>query len=168
VDWKTFLGTYDATVDYPAAYFYKDLMKAFPDAKVILAVRDPAKWYESAYHFLPPHLLSFISPLPSSERGKKGGRRKEGGGRSKEDGETRIDNDTIQHNLSEKETEGVSRKDFRRRRAFVPRDDRLDSVGWCLPRYIKIASPSSPSFNPPFSFPIKPLSQEDSRTKSTP
>eukprot|EP00026_Physarum_polycephalum_P021181 Phypoly_transcript_24262.p1 GENE.Phypoly_transcript_24262~~Phypoly_transcript_24262.p1 ORF type:complete len:150 (+),score=22.75 Phypoly_transcript_24262:85-534(+) len=44
------MGNYDATVDYPAAYFYKDLMEAFPDAKVILSVRDPAKWYESAYN----------------------------------------------------------------------------------------------------------------------
>ena len=34
-------------MDFPAAFFYKDLMKAFPKAKVILTVREPDKWYKS-------------------------------------------------------------------------------------------------------------------------
>ena len=28
-------------------YFFRDLARIFPDAKVILTVRDPEKWYES-------------------------------------------------------------------------------------------------------------------------
>ncbi|MCX6046471.1 MAG: sulfotransferase family protein [Chloroflexi bacterium] len=49
VDWKTFFKDYQATVDYPGCNYYQALMAVYPDAKVILNVRDPEKWYESAY-----------------------------------------------------------------------------------------------------------------------
>lgn len=48
VDWKAMFARYQATVDWPACTFYKQLMEVYPDAKVLLSVRDPAKWYESA------------------------------------------------------------------------------------------------------------------------
>eukprot|EP00438_Fugacium_kawagutii_P028622 Skav212753 [mRNA] locus=scaffold2545:132896:133816:- [translate_table: standard] len=38
---------YKATVDYPACGMYKELMQAYPKAKVLLTVRDPEKWYDS-------------------------------------------------------------------------------------------------------------------------
>jgi hypothetical protein len=47
VDWNTVFKGYQATVDWPACTFYKELMQAYPDAKVLLTVRDPEKWYES-------------------------------------------------------------------------------------------------------------------------
>jgi hypothetical protein len=47
VDWKQLLGSYQATVDWPACTFYEELMEAYPDAKVLLSVRDPKRWYES-------------------------------------------------------------------------------------------------------------------------
>lgn len=47
-DWERLLGNYRATVDWPGAYFWRDLMEAYPDAKVLLTVRDPDRWYESA------------------------------------------------------------------------------------------------------------------------
>ena len=37
-----------ASCDFPSCMFYAEQMKAFPDAKVILTVRDPAKWHKSA------------------------------------------------------------------------------------------------------------------------
>eukprot|EP00877_Chromochloris_zofingiensis_P009869 jgi/Chrzof1/5135/Cz15g12210.t1 len=40
-------GAYRATVDFPGCSFYKELMAAYPDAKVILTERDPEKWYQS-------------------------------------------------------------------------------------------------------------------------
>lgn len=46
-DWQTLFEGYQATVDWPACTFYKELMHAYPDAKVLLTVRDPEKWYES-------------------------------------------------------------------------------------------------------------------------
>ena len=48
-DWKAFMipQGYRGAVDFPAAAFYKELMLAFPNAKVILTVRDPSTWYDS-------------------------------------------------------------------------------------------------------------------------
>lgn len=48
VDWKQHFLPYQATVDWPACKFYKELMLEYPDAKVLLSVRDPEKWYDSA------------------------------------------------------------------------------------------------------------------------
>jgi hypothetical protein len=47
VDWEGFLAGYGVAVDWPACSFYEELMEAFPEALVILTVRDPAPWYES-------------------------------------------------------------------------------------------------------------------------
>jgi hypothetical protein len=46
-DWDGVLGGYEAAVDWPACAFYEELMERNPDAKVILTVRDPERWYES-------------------------------------------------------------------------------------------------------------------------
>jgi hypothetical protein len=35
-------------VDWPGATFYKELMRRYPDAKVLLSVRDPERWHQSA------------------------------------------------------------------------------------------------------------------------
>ena len=48
VNWEELFRGYRATVDWPGAAFYEDLIERYPDAKVILTVRDPEKWYESA------------------------------------------------------------------------------------------------------------------------
>jgi len=47
VDWDDFLGDYGSAVDWPACTFYEELMERYPDAKVLLSVRDPERWYES-------------------------------------------------------------------------------------------------------------------------
>jgi len=39
-----------STVDFPAALFYKELMAAFPEAKVILSTRNSKSWYTSCYN----------------------------------------------------------------------------------------------------------------------
>ncbi len=48
VDWEEVFCGYRATVDWPGAAFYEDLMERYPEAKVILTVRDPERWYVSA------------------------------------------------------------------------------------------------------------------------
>ncbi len=48
VDWDDIFKGYQASVDWPACAVYKELMQAYPAAKVLLTVRDPEKWYESA------------------------------------------------------------------------------------------------------------------------
>lgn len=47
IDWNDIFADYQATVDWPACDFYKELMVAYPEAKVLLTVRDPEHWYES-------------------------------------------------------------------------------------------------------------------------
>jgi hypothetical protein len=48
LDWDEVFRDYRATVDWPAAAFYEELMERYPDAKVILTVRDSERWYQSA------------------------------------------------------------------------------------------------------------------------
>jgi hypothetical protein len=48
-DWDAIFSGYQATVDFPGCLYYSDLIKEYPDAKVILTYRDPTSWYESAY-----------------------------------------------------------------------------------------------------------------------
>lgn len=48
VPWDELFRGYQATVDWPGCTFYQELMAASPDAKVVLSVRDPERWYESA------------------------------------------------------------------------------------------------------------------------
>ena len=48
VDWEELFGDYRATVDWPGCAFWRDLVEAYPEAKVLLSVRDPEKWWESA------------------------------------------------------------------------------------------------------------------------
>ncbi|HZS92986.1 MAG TPA: sulfotransferase [Chloroflexota bacterium] len=47
VDWADVFSDYNATVDWPACRFYEQIMHAYPDARVLLSLRDPEKWYES-------------------------------------------------------------------------------------------------------------------------
>lgn len=47
VDWEGFLGVYEAVVDWPACTFYEELMERYPEAKVLLSVREPESWYRS-------------------------------------------------------------------------------------------------------------------------
>ncbi len=47
IDWEGVLGDYEAAVDWPACTFYEELMERHPEAKVLLTVRDPERWYDS-------------------------------------------------------------------------------------------------------------------------
>jgi Sulfotransferase domain len=47
VDWEELFSGYQATVDLPGLAFWRELVDAYPDAKVLLSVRDPDQWYDS-------------------------------------------------------------------------------------------------------------------------
>jgi hypothetical protein len=47
IDWRPLLDGFQAIVDWPGAYFWREMIAAHPDAKVILTVRDPERWYDS-------------------------------------------------------------------------------------------------------------------------
>lgn len=46
--WDEIFAGFHAAVDWPACGFWQPLLKHYPDAKVILTLRDPDRWYESA------------------------------------------------------------------------------------------------------------------------
>ncbi len=48
VDWDELFDGYAATVDWPAAAFWRDLSDHYPDATVLLSVRDADSWWRSA------------------------------------------------------------------------------------------------------------------------
>ena len=47
IDWRPLLSGFRAMVDWPGAYFWRELAVAHPEARVILTVRDPERWYDS-------------------------------------------------------------------------------------------------------------------------
>jgi hypothetical protein len=47
VDWNEVYADYAATVDWPGCAFWRELCAEYPDAKVVLSVRDPQRWFES-------------------------------------------------------------------------------------------------------------------------
>jgi hypothetical protein len=49
IDWDDVFDGYQATADWPSCAFYKELHEYYPEAKVILTVRDPDEWYRSTY-----------------------------------------------------------------------------------------------------------------------
>ena len=46
-DWDAIFGEHESTVDWPGSFFYRELAAAYPDAKVVLSVRDPESWAKS-------------------------------------------------------------------------------------------------------------------------
>ena len=46
-DWDEIFAGKESTVDWPAAYHYKELMDVYPDAKVLLSVRSAEGWVKS-------------------------------------------------------------------------------------------------------------------------
>ena len=49
VNWNDIFADYQSTLDFPASLYYRELLAAYPDAKVILTVREPERWYQSMY-----------------------------------------------------------------------------------------------------------------------
>ena len=55
-DWEAVFAGFTATVDYPGCTYWRELAVFYPDAKVLLTVRDPDEWFDStqATIFSPP------------------------------------------------------------------------------------------------------------------
>lgn len=46
-DWEATFDGFASTVDFPGCTFWPELAEYYPDAKVLLSVRDPDQWFES-------------------------------------------------------------------------------------------------------------------------
>ena len=47
VDWNAVFAGYHSSVDWPGAAFWPELSSFYPQARIILTVRDPERWYDS-------------------------------------------------------------------------------------------------------------------------
>ena len=76
VNWDRLFDGYQAVVDFPGSLHYRELADYYPDAKVILTVRDPEAWYDSVqrciYQFKPDLSLTlqFAYTLPFRRRSR--------------------------------------------------------------------------------------------------
>jgi hypothetical protein len=48
-DWDNLLADYAAAVDWPSAAFWPELCEAYPEALVVLSIRDTQSWWQSAH-----------------------------------------------------------------------------------------------------------------------
>ncbi|MEV0621137.1 sulfotransferase family protein [Nonomuraea sp. NPDC050404] len=46
-DWDALFAGFRSALDWPASAYWRELAGHYPDAKVILTVRDPGRWYDS-------------------------------------------------------------------------------------------------------------------------
>lgn len=60
-DWDHVFAGFKSQVDWPGSVFWRDLVKHYPNAKIILTERDAESWHES--------ILKTV--LPASEHGRK-------------------------------------------------------------------------------------------------
>lgn len=65
VDWRTFFAPY-AVADWPAAFFYGDIIRVHPEAKVMVSVRDPVGWFKSIQGTLKQ--VRSLKPIPQVRR----------------------------------------------------------------------------------------------------
>lgn len=47
IGWDTLFEGFGSAVDWPSAYYWRDMMDVYPDAKVVLTHRDPESWWQS-------------------------------------------------------------------------------------------------------------------------
>ena len=77
-DWESLYRDFDGTVDFPGYPWYKQHMKQYPDAKVILTVRDFESWYKSVSNTVftagpqtPGEKIKMMGKLLTSSRARK-------------------------------------------------------------------------------------------------
>jgi hypothetical protein len=49
-DWDKVFEGYESTTDYPACTYWRELAEYYPDAKVVLTIRDADAWFDSVSH----------------------------------------------------------------------------------------------------------------------
>ncbi len=60
--WRDFFAGYEATVDWPAAPSWSEISAAFPEALIVLSVRDADDWWRSASNTIFVALATYFGP----------------------------------------------------------------------------------------------------------
>ncbi|MFC6880355.1 MULTISPECIES: sulfotransferase family protein [Actinomadura] len=63
IDWHALFASYESGLDWPVCSFWREIVAAFPDVRVVLSTRDPEDWYAS---FRETVYAALTSPLPAS------------------------------------------------------------------------------------------------------
>ncbi|MBL6690782.1 MAG: sulfotransferase family protein [Pseudomonadales bacterium] len=54
VDWDSLFEGFQATLDFPSCNFWREQAAHFPEAKILLSLRDPDSWYDSVMNTIYP------------------------------------------------------------------------------------------------------------------
>ena len=75
VDWDEVFEGFQSSCDWPSCSYWEPLTHRYPDAKVVLTVRDADRWYDSAAetiypanYLVPRWLQAMIPPLARANR----------------------------------------------------------------------------------------------------
>jgi hypothetical protein len=71
-DWDAVFNGFQSTTDYPACTYWQVLAEHYPDAKIVLTVRDPDSWFESVSETIfSPRMMGSLagSPLEAMMQG---------------------------------------------------------------------------------------------------
>jgi hypothetical protein len=58
VSWDDVFANYRSQVDFPGASYWRQLIRHYPRARVVLSVRDPGEWYDSVQATVLPFVLA--------------------------------------------------------------------------------------------------------------
>jgi hypothetical protein len=58
VEWDHVFRGYRSQVDWPGARYWRELVRHYPTAKVVLSVRDPDEWFDSVQATIVPFLAA--------------------------------------------------------------------------------------------------------------
>ena len=64
-DWDRIFADYASCVDWPSARYWREIAAHYPEAKVLLTLRDPQSWFESVQATIYPSMASW----PTREAG---------------------------------------------------------------------------------------------------
>jgi len=56
-DWDKIFDGYGSSLDYPGCTFWEELAEHYPDARIILTVRDPVRWFDSVTETIMSQML---------------------------------------------------------------------------------------------------------------
>ena len=67
-DWDEVFAGFQAAVDWPAAAYWRELAEHYPEAKVVVSVRDAQRWYDSVSATIFASALAERRPLSPRRR----------------------------------------------------------------------------------------------------
>ena len=61
-DWEQAFAGYRSCTDWPSAFYWRELSAAYPDAKILLTLRDAESWYASVQNTILKSLTGNADP----------------------------------------------------------------------------------------------------------